>query len=430
MRRDWMVGLVGLMALGGCAQAPANVGAATAAVTAAGGRFDESAQTILFTADGAADAVDAHVTIADDRGAARVANVRMRRGSDGAFVAGPLALAAGDRLSFWFTTLSRGVGHDTAATSAEVSTTFQPLALRAEIRGNATQGYAAHTVSQQPLDWVDLHYRIDGAAQQNVRMARGAEDWSLPLSLRSAPTPSAVDYFITYSVGGQVFDGGQQHYRPSDPDERLVWIDSLFVPDRTTQGPPAGCVADGDWYHCDPYDFSHIYTSGGYHFDGDVLLVPFTITGTGPYGEALLKTVRLGFHYDGAAPRTGSGLVLLPTSTVRNGLPPRDQADEYYGKRVLSSWVLHASYLLGGDGLGVALVDVNGVRSHVVDVAQNRSTYCRYGCSLEVPIAQLAGNTGIDLEQIRYVAFTTEDGATVDQTMTISDLWMGPAIVF
>jgi hypothetical protein len=65
----------------------------------------------------------------------------------------------------------------------------------------------------------------------------------------------------------------------------------------------------------------------------------------------------------------------------------------------------------------VALVDVNGLRSNTLDVVKYRSSYCRYGCALKVPVADLAAGTDIDLSQIRYVAFVTEDGASADQSL-------------
>jgi hypothetical protein len=65
-----------------------------------------------------------------------------------------------------------------------------------------------------------------------------------------------------------------------------------------------------------------------------------------------------------------------------------------------------------------------------IDVPGHRSSYCRYGCQLDVPVAQLAAGTSLDLSQIRYVAFVTEDNATVDQTVTVTDISFGPPFPF
>jgi hypothetical protein len=419
--------LVGLLALAGCAQPPA-VATQSAAVRAGDGRFDESTQTIVFTGDAAIGAVDLHLSV-DGIGGTRGGNVRMRPSGGASFTAGPIAVDAGDRLSYWFTTLTNGVGNDGAVASATVSAGFQPTALHTEVVADATRGSVVRLVTSPAggaLDWADVHYSVDGGPLLNLRMA-GAGDgsWSQPVALGASST---LDYWVTYSAGGMVLDSGRVRYHIGAVATRLQWLDSLFVADRS-QGPPAGCVADGDWYRCDPYAFSVIAVSGGYHFDGDVLLVPFGITGTGPYGEALLKTVRMAFDYSGDLPRVGSGVALLPTSAAHPGLPPADDADGAAGKRVDPSWQLHAGYIVGGEGLGVALVDTHGVRSQVIDIPGHRSTYCRYGCALDVPVAQLAAGTNIDLDQVRYVAFVTEDGATVDQSVTVTDISFGLPIL-
>jgi hypothetical protein len=426
MRRESFVGLVGMVALAGCAQPPV-VASQAAAVRSSdgGGRFDESAQLIAFDAGDKIDAVDVHLTIDDTSGRTRVANVRMARGSDGGFVAGPLALQAGDHLAFWFTTLAAGVGHDTAGSGATVSAGFQPTALRPEI-ATSGGGFVARLVSARALDWSDLHYTVNGGPEADVRMTAASDGWSLPLVL---PASSTIDYWMTYSVGGMVFDSGRSRYQAGATSGRLPWVDSLFVAD-SSQGTPAGCARDGDGYRCDPYAFSQIVMTGGYHIEGDVTLAPFSITNTGPYGEALLKTVRLRYQYVGELPRTGGGVVLLPTSASHPGLPPTDEADGAAGKAVAPAWTLHAGYLVGGDSLGVALVDTLGVRGNVVDIVAHRSSYCRYGCSLDVPVAQLANGTSLDLDRIRYVAFVTEDDATVDQWVTVTDLSFGPPLVF
>jgi len=343
----------------------------------------------------------------------RASNVRMRQ-EGGWFVAGPLALRADDVLAYSFTYFANNAGHDTGTYTRDVPLTFQPKALRPEVRhDSAENAYVIRLVSSTAVAWADVHYSVNGGPQLNVRL--GDVGGVVGHGITLAPTDE-LTYWMTYSVNGFMFDTATYVFHPTVATASTLWTDGFPIvnPGDTV---PAGCVRSNDWYTCDPYSFSGVFTTGNYHFIDDATLVPFNITGTGPYGTSLVKTIRVAFKYAGAAPRSGLGLTLLPTSAAHSGVPPANADDRDRGKFVSPTWNLRAAYLIGGEGLAVALVDVNGLRSNALDVVTYRSSYCRYGCALKVPVSALAAGTDIDLSQIRYVAFMTESSATADQTM-------------
>jgi hypothetical protein len=412
MRQMMWKGALLLAALAGCAQAPTTAYRA-AALQTADATIDEATQSLVYAAAANVTAVDAHLTI----NGARAANVRMQQGADGRFVAGPLSLRADDVVSYWFTYFVDGRGHDTAAQSHTMPLTFEPRALRPEVRA-AGGGYVVRLVAQTRPAWADVHYVINGGTQENVRLGDVGGTLGLPIALGAN---DVIDYWMTYASGAFVFDTGHAQFRPSAPTAALLWVDGFPVVNPGDRV-PAGCSAAGSGYSCDPYAFSRVYTDGAYRFDDGASLAPFSIVGTGPYGDSLVKTLPIAFHYDGAAPRSGEGLLLLPTSAAHNGIPPLDADDGNWGKQVSTDWSLRASYVLGGDGLAVSLVDVNGVHGNAMDLASYRSTYCRYGCALKIPVSALAAGTDLDLSQIRYVAFQTEGTATVDQSLTIGNI--------
>jgi Carbohydrate binding module family 56 len=375
--------------------------------------LDAATQSIVFTPASPVQWVDLHLSINGER----VSNVRMQAGPDGSFVVGPLALRVDDVLTYSFTYFD-GAGHDTRAFTRVIPPTFEPKAFRPEVRGTANDLYSVRLVSNVSVTWADVHFTRNGGAQQNIRLQVRDGVLSQPLSLAVG---DQLDYSMTYAANGYVFDTGRYRFRPTAPTASTVWTHG-FPTDTPGQAVPSGCQPSGSWYSCAPFADSRVYTEGGYRFAGDATRVPFDITGTGPYGTSLIKTLQVALDYTGGTPRRGLGLVQLPSSAAPGGVPPVDADDRDRGKYVSPTWSLRASYLIGGDGLSVALIDVNGLRSKEVDVAAYRSSYCRYGCSLEVPVAVLASGTDIDLGQIRYVEFRSESGAVVDQTMTIGHL--------
>jgi hypothetical protein len=379
--------------------------------------LDEATQSIVFDPGVTAAWAELHLRI----NGTRDTNVRMRPAADGTFVAGPLALRADDVLTCSFTFLARGVGNDTATYTHVVPLGFEPRALRPEVRAASTPGaYQIRLVSTAKLAWADVHYALNGAPLENVRLVDSSGVLAHGLTL--APG-DRLDYWMTYEASGAVFESGRYTFHPTVPTARTPWISGFPPSEPGNPSPiPAGCAPSNDWFTCAPYAFSRVSTSGGYHFADDATVVPFDITGSGPFGTSYIKTFAVAFAYAGAAPRDGVGLVQLPASAAHPGAPPESAEDRDRGKFVSPAWKLRAGYLIGGEGLSIALVDVNGLRSQALDVATYRGTYCRYGCSLEVPVAALAAGTDVDLSQIRYLELRTESGATVDPHLVLSHL--------
>jgi hypothetical protein len=382
--------------------------------SALAGQLDEATQSIVFAPGVDAAWADLHLTI----NGTRPSNVRMRQ--DGSrFVAGPLALRAEDVLAYSFTYFAGQAGHDSGSFTQVVPLTFQPKALRPEVRrAGGDDAYLIRLVATAALDWADVHYSLNGGPQLNVRLGDVGGGLGLPLTLAPDDT---LTYWMTYSANGATFDTAVYSFHPSAPTTATPWTDGFPVVN-AGDTVPAGCAPANGWYTCDPYSLSEISTTGNYHVANDATVVPFQIVGTGPYGTSLIKTIQVAFQYAGAAPRVGTGIARLPTSAAHNGLPPLDAADRDRGKFVAPTWSLRVSYLLGGEGLAVALVDVNGLRSNALDVATYRSSYCRYGCALKVPVADLASGTDIDLSQIRYVELLTEDTATTDPSLVAGNI--------
>jgi len=382
------------------------------------GRLDETTQSIIFTPGESVAWVEIHLSI----NGARTTNLRMQPGAGGTFAVGPLALRADDVLAYSFTYFAQGRGHDTPTYTRTVPLTFEPKTFRPEVRGHVTQGaYVIRLVSSVPVAWADLHYAVNGGAPLNVRLhdVGGVSGQVITL----APNDQLA-YWMTYAVNGFVLETGTYKFRPTTPTAFTMWTHGFpgAEPNHPPDAIPAGCMAASGWYTCEPYGFSRVETQGGYRFRDDAAIVPFDIIGTGPFGNSLVKTLRVAFSYAGPTPRKGTGLVQLPTSAAPAGIPPQDEDDRDRGKFVAPTWSLRASYLLGGEGLSVALVDVNGLRSNAVDLVSYRSTYCRYGCSLKVPVAVLVAGTDVDLNQVRYIEVRSESGAIVDQNLVVGHI--------
>ncbi|MDB5617274.1 hypothetical protein, partial [Tardiphaga sp.] len=173
MKRFQVVGMVCLVAAVGC-DVPVEPEVALAPTTAAlenaahvAERLDESTQSIVFDPGVNTAWADLHLTINGTRGT----NVRMRKGADGTFVAGPFALRADDELTYSFTYFARGVGNDTATYTRIVPLTFEPRALRPEVRAAFTPGaYQMRLVSTAKVTWADVHYAVNGAPALNARL--------------------------------------------------------------------------------------------------------------------------------------------------------------------------------------------------------------------------------------------------------------------
>jgi hypothetical protein len=416
---------LGAAVVGGCATEETDVTEAAPALVAAAPivqRLDEATQSIVFDPGVTAGWVDLHLRT----NGARDTNVRMHQRTDGRFVAGPFALRAGDVLACSFTFLARGVGNDTATYTHVVPADFEPRALRPEVRvadAAAPGAYALRLVSLAKVTWADAHYTLNGAAPVNVRLRDlGGGVLGHPLAL--APG-DRLEYRMTYAVDGFFLETGTYVYYPTvaPASATTPWIDGFPRTEPGNPTPvPAGCSAAGDGFECAPYAFSQVTTTGGYRFAGDADVVPFDITGIGPFGTYYIRTLEVAFAYAGATPRTGDGVVRLPASAAQPGAVPLDAEDRDRGKYVSPTASLRAGYLMGGEGLSIALVDVNGVHGQALDVATYRGTYCRYGCSLKVPVAALAAGTDVDLTQIRYLELRTESGASVEPWLSLSQL--------
>ena len=179
---------------------------------------------------------------------------------------------------------------------------------------------------------------------------------------------------------------------------------------------------------CDPYPFSKVSpgegNQAGWRLAGNALAPPIVEDGIGPDGgDAWLDAVQLTFEYAGASPRVGRLVAMLPTSGTNPGSPPTSDADALLGKPADQYAYLSASYLVGGDDIWVALVDVDGSFSQELSVAQYRNDSCRYGCGLTVPLSDLTQGSRIDLHRIRYVAFIVDgDPPEASPSMTIGEI--------
>src|SRR5882762_8461870 len=68
---------------------------------------------------------------------------------------------------------------------------------------NATQAQILFTPTTPAL-YVDVHYLINGAGQQNFRMTNNAGTWQQTIS--SLTTGTAIEYWFTYEKSGPQFD--------------------------------------------------------------------------------------------------------------------------------------------------------------------------------------------------------------------------------
>lgn len=160
--------------------------------------FDEYFQSIIFAPNASLhiDWVILHVTI----NGTRTYNVKMPSTGTSA-AAGPsyeieeLPVVAGDAVDYSFTYSVNGLAHDTPQFHYTLAASFSPPVFHTEVSNGAIRAIAA-----KPLAWADAHYRINGGAQQNVRMSAQG---TTPVALNAG---DSLEYFVTYSTGVAVFD--------------------------------------------------------------------------------------------------------------------------------------------------------------------------------------------------------------------------------
>src|SRR5882757_3422039 len=88
-----------------------------------------------------------------------------------------------------------GLGSGAAAASSDYTQSITGL--------NATQAQISFTPTTPAL-YVDVHYLINGAGQQNFRMTNNAGTWQQTIS--SLTTGTAIEYWFTYEKSGPQFD--------------------------------------------------------------------------------------------------------------------------------------------------------------------------------------------------------------------------------
>jgi hypothetical protein len=88
-----------------------------------------------------------------------------------------------------------GLGGTAAAATADYAQSVAQL--------NATQAQISFTPTT-PSTYVDVHYLINGAGQQNLRMTNNAGTWQQ--TVISLTTGTAVEYWFTYEKSGPQFD--------------------------------------------------------------------------------------------------------------------------------------------------------------------------------------------------------------------------------
>jgi hypothetical protein len=384
------------------------------ALTAYSQSVDLAHQALIFAPPSGTSAVDVHLAINGSRNT----NVRMAV-SGSSYRLGPLALRADDRLSYYFTYFRSGVATTTPTFNYVVPLTFQPLALLPRVDpGASAADYVIQLKSITSFLWADVHYTINNGIMQNVRVPASG----LHVALN---TGDALHYTMTYAVGTWVFDTAAYDYVPTAAAFGYTWVNEnqADVP----QAPGSCTTSDGgSTFSCPPWAFSKIFADGGYHSTSTSFpLVPVTVTlANSTYQKGNFTTLDLGFSYTGATPRLGTGLALIPTALGGNGDPPSSAAESLAGKNVSQTPGLISQFMVGGSGLAIALVDINGIWSNKVDMASHilPGSCDTPNCFFRVALTDFTQGSAVDLTQIRYVAVTTEAGATVNPRVILGDI--------
>jgi hypothetical protein len=369
---------------------------------------DLANQALVFTAPSGTTRVDVYLTI----NGARAMSVRMAP-SGSSYRLGPIALEPGDQLSYAFTYLVGSVQTTTPTFQTTVPLTFQPGALLPRVDTTSSAGkYVIHLVSSAAILWADVHYTVNGGTQQNIRMSSSGTEVLLNAG-------DDLVYSMTYATGSWVFNSASYEYVPTAAGVSYNWFAQKFPSD-----PGTGCDPNGPPFSCSPDPFSKIGAYGGYQSTATTLpLVPIVPMGANTtYQQGWFNTLSVGFAYTGGTPRNGTGLALIPTSTAGAGGPPSTGREALLGKNLSAVPALASSFLIGGGGMAVALVDVNGLWSNQVDVT-SYTIGCQNGdCIFFVPMNVVAQGSPVDLTQVRYVVFVTESGATTNPSVMVGDI--------
>lgn len=176
------------------------LGSQTEALSPYTKQVSNTAQSIVFTGPAGTQWVDVHFKI----NGARNANVRMEAQANGSFSVSPLAVVAGDVLTYSFTYFANGVATDTPVFSHTFPNPWTPPAFRTTVSGSKLRA-----LSTRALAWADAHYRVNGGPQLNVRMQAVSGGFETPVALKAGDT---LSYWLTYSPGSYVFDTAQTSY--------------------------------------------------------------------------------------------------------------------------------------------------------------------------------------------------------------------------
>ena len=202
-------------ALGGCTAEASRDASATEAVAStrqadsAGylQTFDPYFQSIIFqpSATTSIDWVILHVTIDGERTTnAAMPETGTSAAAGPAYEIGSLPVLPGDTVVYSFTYSSNGTAQDTPQFSYTLPASWTPTVFYTEA---SVSQIAA--VSTAPLAWADVHYTVNGGAQQNVRLTPQGTSYVQPITLEPG---DVLSYSVTYSTGVATFDTATLQY--------------------------------------------------------------------------------------------------------------------------------------------------------------------------------------------------------------------------
>ncbi len=194
--------------------------------------FDDDFQAIIFQPTSAIDWVVLHVTI----DGSRTTNVSMPEtgtsaAAGPAYEVGSLPVAPGDTVAYSFTYSVNGLAQDTPQLTHTLGASWVPTTFFTEVTDRAIT-----VVSTATLAWADVHYRVNGGTEQNVRLTRQGSSYVQPITLSAG---DVVEYSVAYATDAAVFDTAIARYTGGAAPAR-------FVVDLGTDGTTGACVANGD----------------------------------------------------------------------------------------------------------------------------------------------------------------------------------------
>jgi hypothetical protein len=217
----------------GAASGKERVGAASAADSAGYLQtFDQDFQSIIFQPSTTIDWVILHVTI----DGTRTTNVPMPEtgtsaAAGPAYEVGSLPVLPGDTVAYSFTYSVNGLAQDTPQFTYTLPGSWVPRTFFTEVTGRAIT-----VVSTATLAWADVHYAVNGGTQENVRLTQQGSSYVQPVTLGPG---DVLQYSVTYSTGGAVFDTALAQYTAGAGGAR-------FVVDLGADSTAGVCASNGD----------------------------------------------------------------------------------------------------------------------------------------------------------------------------------------